>query len=50
MQKNVNCGEIIIFDRKFYFKNYKLSFKFYPRGGDFVKKFCPGGEVFERKI
>ena len=30
-------------------KNYKLSIKSYPRGGNFVKEICPGGGVFEQK-
>ena len=30
--------EIITFEHKFYFKKNKLFFKFFPLGGDFVKK------------
>ena len=31
-------------------KNYKGLLKFCPRIGDFVKKICPGGGLFEQKI
>ena len=35
VENHVKFGEIVIFDHEFYLKNYKLSFKFLLRGGDF---------------
>ena len=46
----LNAVKLQYLTTHFIFKNYKLSFKFCPRGGDFVRKFCPGDGVFQRQI
>ena len=40
VENNVKCGEIIIFDHKFY-KKKTTNVKFCPHDGDVVKKFVP---------
>ena len=45
VENDATCGEIIIFDHKFYLKETpKLSHKFCLGGESFVKKHFPGGQ------
>ena len=46
VENNVKCGEVMIFDDKFYSKNYELSFKFCLYGRDFLKNFCQKAHLF----
>ena len=43
VENNVKCTPNFI-------KNYELSFKFCPQGGDFVKKFCRGVGVLNENL
>ena len=46
----MKCGEIIIFDHKFYLKTINIPSNFVPAVEILSKDFCHGGGVFEQKF
>ena len=48
VENNLKCGEIIIFDHKFYQKTANFPSNFVPK--ILSTKICPGDGAFERKI
>ena len=49
VQNNVKCGEVIIFDHKFYLKTAKFLPNFVPMVRILSKKFVPRVQFFNKK-